>query len=610
MRSSTSLRAQLADFAKFPRPIGRMMIAAAVMGHLIFSSAACTRKVDLNDTTINDWLQGNVKGLDPIYANDNYSSTVVGNIYEGLYAYHYLKRPYTLIPAIAEAMPIVTDNGTTVTIKLKKGVKFQDNSCFPGGKGREVTAEDFIYSFRRLADPKNLSDGFWIFDGKIKGLNEWANAVKAGKADYSTPIEGFQAPDSHTLVIKLIKPYYQLNYVLAMSFAGVVPREAVEKYGQEFLNNPVGSGPFMLAKPTDWVRNSKITLTRNPNYRPDSYPSEGEEADKAAGLLADAGKQVPFADKLTFTEMAEDTPRWQNLMKGNFDFAKIPNDNYDTAIADKKIAPEIAAKGLYLNIATPAEITYTAFNMKDPLLGKNKELRRALSLSYDSDGELEKFQNGRGVHTKSMIPPGVDAYEPDFKNPLAEFNIDKAKEALAKAGYPDGKGLPELALESLADSKYRQLAQFAIANWAKAGIKVKIVSNTWTQLQEKLKRGQAQIWAIAWGADYPDAQNFLQLFYSKNVSPGPNDSSYSNPEFDALYEKSLTLPPGAERDAVYKKMRDIAVEDAPWIYSLTRQEYRLVHGWVGNLKWNSVNHAFHKYIKIDPKKRAELKAKL
>ena len=221
-------------------------LAITLVSAVLLVTSGCTKKVDDKDTTINVALKANVKGLDPIRANDLYSSTVIAQIFEGLLQYNYLKRPFTLEPALADGMPTVSADGLTHTFKIKKGIHFQDNAAFPGGKGRELVASDFIYSWKRLADPKNASEGFWIFDGKVKGLNEWAEALKAGKAKFDDPIEGFSAPDNNTLVIKLKTPYYQLYYVLAMQFAGVVPKEAVDKYGEEFLNNPVGTGPFML----------------------------------------------------------------------------------------------------------------------------------------------------------------------------------------------------------------------------------------------------------------------------------------------------------------------------------------------------------------------------
>ncbi len=584
------------------------------MTKLIFSLLAlalvvtsCTQKSDENDNGIYFPVRANVKGFDPVHSSDIYSGTVIAQVYEGLLQYHYLKRPYEVIPSLAEGMPAISDKGLTYTFKIRKGIKFHDDPAFPGGKGRELVAEDFIYSFRRLADPATLNDGFWILDGKIKGLNEWLDLLKNKKADYSTPIEGLQAPDHNTLVIKLTQPYYQLLYVLTLPYTYAVPKEVVEKYGSEFLNHPVGTGPFMF---DSWVRNSKIVLKKFPGYHQDTYPSDGSPGDKEAGLLEDAGKQLPFADKIVFVEMPEDAPRWQNFMKGNFDFGELPADNYDAMILDKKVRPENAAKGMKLTITSGDDYTYVSINMKDPILGKNKDLRRAMSLAHDSMGVATKFQNGHAIPAQGPIPPDVPGYEASFVNPNQKFDIEQAKKLLAKAGYPGGKGLPELTFESISDSKNRQQAEFFQQNMAAIGIKVVISSNTWPQFQDKIKNMKAQIFGISWTADYPDGQDFLQLFYSKNISPGPNDSNFSNPEFDKLYEKSLLLPPGNERDQLYHKMRDIIVEEVPQILELHRQYYIIRHGWLDNFKFSYMILDFPKYMKVDPKKRAELKAKL
>lgn len=582
---------------------GAVAVALAITG--------CTKKrFDENDSTLNLVLRANVKGIDPITANDLYSATVVNQIYEGLLQYNYLKRPFVLEPKLADGMPEVSKDGLTYTFKIKKGLKFQDNAAFKDGKGRDITAQDFIYSWKRLADPRNVSDGFWIFDGKIKGLNEWAAAVKTEKANYDTPVEGLTAIDANTLVIKLTGVYHQLSYVLAHPFSSVVAREAVEKYGKELLNNPVGTGPFMLEKPSDWVRNSKITLKKNPTYRQDAYPTEGSAGDSEAGLLADAGKPMPFAEKLVFNEIVEDQPRWQNGLKGNFDWFEIPKDNFENAVKDNKIAADLASKGMKLDITPGLDVTYIGFNLVDPVFAKNKLLRQAMSKAFDTKTYITKFLNGRGISAQGPIPPGIEGNEETWKNPNAQFDIPAAKALLAKAGFPEGKGLPELTYEGLSDSTARQGAEYFAQNMAQIGVKVKINSNTWPQFQDKVKAQKAQIFGVAWGADYPDAQNFFQLFYSKNKSPGPNDTSFNNAEFDKVYLESLKLPPGAERTKLYIKLRDIVAEESPWIFNAHRLGYKVVHGWVQNFKWTEVGYDYPKYIRIDSKKRAELGTKL
>ena len=582
------------------------------MGTLLATLAAaaltsCTKKTDEKDNTLNVVLKANVKGLDPMSANDLYSSTVIEQMFEGLLQYSYLKRPFQLEPALADGMPTVSADGLVHTFKIKSGVRFQDDPCFKDGKGRELEADDFVYSWRRLADPSNLSDGFWIFKDKVKGFNEWAKAIKEGKADYSTTIEGFRMPDKRTLVITLVKPYYQLDYVLAMPFSMVVPKEAVAKYGKEFLNHPVGTGPYQLES---WIRNSKIVMKRNPTWRGANYPTEGDPGDREAGLLEDAGKPMPFADRLVMTELVEDSPRWQNFQKGNFDFAEIPADAFENAVKNKKVVPALEERGVKLHVKSGDDTTYAAFNMKDPILGKNKDLRHAIALAQDVPTFIRNFYNGRATAAQSPIPPDFASYDAAFVNPWQRHDIEKAKELLAKAGYPGGKGLAPLNYETLSDSKSRQQAELFVQDVAKIGIKAVIIANTWPQHQEKIKSQKAQIFAIAWAADYSDPQNFYQLFYTKNMTPGPNDSNFSNAGFDALYEQSLTLAPGPERNALYVKLRDILVDEAPWMFIGHREIYRTYFSWLHNFKPNDLAKGWMMYLRVDPKARAEMKPKL
>ncbi len=574
---------------------------------LTLVAVACTKEKSEEENTLNLVISSNVKGLDPIDVSDVYSSRVTSQIFEGLLSYHYLKRPLEIIPQLAASMPTVSADGLVHTFKLKKGVKFQDDPCFPEGKGREITSNDFVYSWRRLADPRNRSEGFWVFDGHIKGLNEWRTAVGEGKADYSTPIEGLQTPDSETLIIKLTHPYFQLHYVLAMVVTAVVPKEAVEKYDKEILNHPVGTGPFRLES---WVRNNKIVLVKNPSWTGQTYPTEGEPDDRAQGLLEDAGKPLPFADKVVMTELVEDQPRWLNFLKGNFDYAGIPKDNFDQAISGGALSEELKQKGMRLHVAQYPDLTYVAFNMEDPVLGKNKTLRKALSMATNTQISIEKFYNNRAIPAHSPVPPGIDGYDKDFVNPYQKYDLVKAKELMKEAGFPEGKGLPEFTFETTNSATARQVAEYFKQEMAALGVQIRIGVNTWPEFTTKVKEKRAQIWGIAWNADYPDSQNFYQLLYGKNVSPGPNGSNYVNKEFDELYEKALRLPMGQERTAIYKKMRAIVVEEAPWIFGVHRLGYVPSFHWLKNFKPHPIINDDVKYYRVDTKEKAKLKAKL
>lgn len=580
-------------------------LAAFVSFSIVISG--CTKKTDPNDNTIYRTLLANVKGFDPVNLNDYYVNVVASNIYDSLYGYHYLKRPLEVVPELAEGMPKISSDGLTYTIQLKKGIKFQDDECFPEGKGRELVANDFIYAWKRLADPANRSEAFWIFDGRIKGLNEWREKKSKGEADYDTPIAGLQAPDKYTLKILLKEPYYQLVYVLAMTPSTPIPHEAIKHYDKEFTNHPVGTGPFKLKQ---WTRNSQIELVRNENYRDDFYPTEGEEGDKAAGLLKDAGQKVPFADRLVFFEIIEDQPRWLTFMKGNADYETPPKDNYDSAIsADKTVTDELKKMQIKLDIVPDPDLTYIAFNMEDDFLRKNKLVRRAMQMAYDEKTSIEKFYNGRAISAQSPIPPTIDGYDPDYKNPYKEGTVEDAKELLKKAGFPGGEGIPELEYAISSGSTARQMGEFFKQEMNKIGIKINLRAYSWPQLTERIRNRKNQIWGLAWLADYPDAENFLQLIYGPNSSPGPNGANFSHAKYNELYEKAVQLPPGKERTAIYHKMRDIAVEEHPWIINVHRLGFFLSHSWLKNFKPNRVIDGAMKYYRVDPKARAEQKAK-
>lgn len=574
---------------------------------LLLAFTACTKKSGQNENSITYGLRVNLKTLDPAQTSEEGSSETASNIFEGLLQYNYLKRPLTPEPLLAVGMPEVSKDGLTHTFKLKPGVKFQDSDVFPNGKGREVVASDFIYSWKRLADPKGKGEGFWIFDGKIKGLNEWRDKLAKGEGKFEDAIEGWQAPDDKTVVIKLTRPYYQLHYVLCMTFAAVVPHEAVEKYGEEFMNHPVGTGPYRFES---WTRGSKLVLVKNPTWHGGTYPTEGMPGDKEKGLLEDAGKPLPFVDKIVFLELPEDQPRWLNLMQGNVEYAGIPKDSFDKAIVNDDLSPELKKKGFKLDKYTRSDIVFISFNMEDPVIGKSADLRRALSMAYDTETSMKTFYNNQVLKAHSPISPDMDGWDPNFKNPYKELNVEKAKEFLKKSGHPDGKGLPELEYNTSGSATTRQMAEYVQEQFGKIGVKVKIVSNSWPQFQDRIRTKKAQMFGMAWNADYPDAENMLQLFYSKNVSPGPNNSNYKNKEFDALYEQAVKLPPGPKRTELYLKMRDIFVRDMPWIPTVHRIGYAVQQGWLKNLKLNETLKGQYKYLRVDLAEKAKLKEKL
>lgn len=587
-----------------------------LVGLMCLTLLACTPKAqDDKVKTANFALGDDVKSLDPALCYDTVSNTVMPLAIEGLYEYHYLKRPLELQPSLAEAMPTVSADKKTYTIKVKKGVLFQDDPAFPGGKGRELKAQDFIFGWKRIALPHLQSPGTWVFDDRVVGWNEFRKKLegisdlKAREALLLDEVEGMKALDDYTIQIKLLKPFPQLLYTLAMGFGAPIAKEVTDKYGHDGLNHRmVGTGPYRLV---DYVNGSKVTLVKNPTYRGQLYPSEGDQEAKDIGLLADAGKTIPFIEKVNFEIIKQDQPAWLQFMKGNIDASGIPKDNFDAAISNGELKPELVAKGIKLQKSEEAVIWYLNFNMKDKVVGgKNADLRKAISMAINRDEFIQKFSNGRAVKATSIVPR-VIAGNTGRKELVNDFNVAQAKALLKKAGYPDGKGLPPLKFDLRGSStSAKQQAEYIQKSLAEIGVNMEVIVNTFPNYLEKEKQGNLQFFFGGWNADFPDAENFLFLLYSKNISPGPNASNYVNPAFDRLYEKMASMTPSKERDALIKQAEDIAFNDGVWSMMFYPVSYAMNHSWLKNFRPESQIFGELKYYDIDQEKKAELKAKL
>jgi oligopeptide transport system substrate-binding protein len=584
----------------------KSIVVILLMG--VLSLAGCTKKTEFKEKVLNLVTNSKVKGFDPIFSNDVYSSKEVAKIYEGLLEYHYLKRPYELQPNLAESMPEVSKDGLTFTFKLKKGVKFHKNNCFPEGKSREMVASDVVYSIMRLADPKLQSTGWWLLDGKIVGLNEWRDKnANADVVDYNQVIEGIKAIDSHTVQFKLIKQFPQFLYSLAMSFTFIVPKEAVEYYGNEFLNNPVGTGPFVTET---YTQSNQIVYTKNPEYREKYYPDNGELSDANNGLLDDAGKRVPLVDKLIVNIIVEEQPRWLAFEKGKLDYAEVPKDNFSNVISNEgKLLTEFIEKGVKLNLTPDLDITYSAFNHELEIF-KNKKVRQAMALSIDTKELNKLFYNGIAKSAQSILPPGMEGYDQNFENPYLKYDLKKAKQLLAEAGYPDGKGIPKIIYECPAQTTNKQLAEFFQKSVEKIGIKVEVSPNPWPELQKKINTKQAMMWGIAWVGDYPDGENFLQLLYGPNGTPGSNGSNYKNAEFDSLYAKASVMLPSPERTALYDQLNKMAAEEMPLIWGVHRMSTVVQHSWLKNYKFSPFPYGMEQYLNVDLEVKNEIFKKL
>jgi ABC-type transport system substrate-binding protein len=565
---------------------------------------------DANEMVLYAALPAKIRGLDPGDIGDVVSATVAAQCFECLYQYHYLKRPYQLIPLLAASMPEASEDGLTYTIKIKQGVYFADDKCFAGGKGRELKASDFVFAWKRIADIKYFSKNWWIFDNRIIGLDEFREYTKTcarrEDVDYSQPVEGLQTPDDHTLVIKLKKPWPQIVYLLAHQPTAPIAKEAADYYGKDIISHPVGTGPFKL---TVWHRGSYIEMVRNPSFRGEFYPSEGEQGDLENHLLDDSNRHLPMVDRILFVLIEEDQPRWLQFMRGKLDATSIPKDNFAQAIdPSRDLTAEMKKRNIHLKTFKNPDTFWIGFNMEDEVVGKNKPLRKAMSYGIDRERYIEIFWNNRDDVAYGFIPPVMKAYNPEISKLGISYDPRKAKQFVKEAERVHGGKLPTLKLSTGGtDTLARQICQFYQRSFKEIGLDVEVEYMDWPTFLEKIKTKSTQMFTLGWVADYPDPENFLQLFYTKNASPGTNNFNYSSPEFDKVYEQVAVMPDSPERTELYRKAEQIVLEDCPAVFINHRVAYVLHHDWVLNYKPHVFQYGLAKYRRVDKTKRATYK---
>ncbi|MEA3195765.1 MAG: peptide/nickel transport system substrate-binding protein [Betaproteobacteria bacterium] len=611
------------------------------------------------------------KHLDPVQSYTEDEARFTQQIYEPLLQYHYLKRPYELIPLttleVPKAREIEGGKYTVYDIRIRPGILYQPHPAFvaenlsldakkvealkspyqlPLGT-RELVADDYINQIKRLAHPRLHSPIGGHMNEYIVGLADLAKRLKladqGGWLDLRAfPLEGVERVDSHTFRIKVRGSYPQFVYWLAMPFFAPVPWEAEKLFSQPGMAEknftldwwPVGTGPYML---TENDPNSRMVLERNPNFRGEPYPSEGEPEDRERGLLADAGKTMPFVDRVVYSREKESIPYWNKFLQGYYDSSGIGSDQFDQAVrvsieGDAGVTPEMEERGVRLSTSVAASIGYVAFNWDDSVVGGSSErarkLRQAISIAFDIEEQINIFANGRGIAAQGPVAPGIFGYR-DGKEGINTVvydwvdgkpqrkSIEAARKLLAEAGYPNGRdartGQP---LVLYLDTVTRGPGDKASFDWyrrqfEKLSIQLEIRSTDWNRFQEKIRKGATQLFRLGWNADYPDPENFLFLLYgpqSRAKNQGENASNYRNAEYDALFERMKNMPNSAERQRIIDRMAEIARRDAAWIWGTHPKEYSLRHSWLSNDKPNNMARNNIKYLKVDTEKRAALRA--
>ncbi len=565
---------------------------------ILLAALGCTKKGGKGSDTLNISLPNDISTLDPATCYDSVCYVPVFQVYEPLFELDYLKRPYSLRPLLAEGFPVVSTDKLKYTFKIKKGIKYHDSPLVQ--KGREVKAQDFVNQIKRLAFQGTRSPGWFLFDGKIKGLNDWRDKVGSDlNLFFTNQAPGVSAPDDQTLVIELVRPYPQLLYALALTFTAPLPEEAIRTQNNDFSQKALGTGAYFI---TNYNSTQEVVLKKNPNYVSSVYPSQGDRFANEKNLLKDAGAKLPFIENVKMTIIKEAQTDWLNFMGKKIDMVALNKDQYALALTEEgKIKPEITQQKIELQASPTLIYWWIAFNMKDPVVGKNLNLRQAIAHGVNIDKYIELFTYKVAQKANSIYPPGISGYSPSTDLPY-KYDLEKAKDYLRKAGYPDGKGLPTLVFDIRGtDTRRRQMGEFIQQELRNLGITVEVNINTFPKFLEKSRKGELQFWQGGWILDYPDAENVLQLLYSGNLPPGPNSSQYVNAEYDKLFEQVKEMEDGLEKTELMAKMEAIVNKDLPWVMQYYSRNYILFHDYMKNFRYSDIIYNHIKYIKLQGK---------
>jgi ABC-type transport system substrate-binding protein len=548
-------------------------------------------------------------GFDPCRISDLYSATVAEAIFERLLTYDYLARPAKLAPMVAEAMPEVGEHGRIYTFKLRKGIYFTPDPAFKGVP-RELIAQDFVYSYMRFVDPANHSAYAFLLEGKLVGLDELAaEAKRTGRFNYDAKIAGLEAIDRYTVRFRLKEPDYNFPYIAAHTSLGAVAREVIEAYGENTMAHPVGTGPYVLKT---WIPRAKIILEANPGYRGfvwDFQPSD--EAWDRELVRVMKGKQMPQVGRVEIVIMEEAQSRWLSFQQKELDYLNVPDTFAPDALDGAKLKPALAQQGITLYRTNDLDITYTAFNMRDPVIGgMSKEkiaLRRAMAMAYDVDKEIEVIRKGQAVHLEMPVPAGVVGHDPKYRS-LIRHDPDLANKLLDYFGYkpgkdgwrtlPDGKPLV-VRLSTEPSSTNRELDELWQKSLQAIGVRMESVVAPFADNRKAAKACRLQMWGQGWIADYPDADNFVQNFYGPNVSQS-NNGCYESKAFDKFYEQSKAIPDSPERDRLFLLMsRQMEVDGAQELH-VSRMRNELIRPWIKGFKKHPILQADFLYLDVDP----------
>ncbi len=546
-------------------------------------------------------------GFDMVKTFNFYSGNVADVIFERLLQYDYLANPVKLVPATAQSMPVIKENGKVYIFKIKPGIYFTADPAFKGQR-RELIAEDYVYSVKRILDPKNHSSSYAFIDQKIVGANALVEQAKqTGRFNYDAKIEGVKALDRYTLQFTLTQPDYNFPYILAYSTFGATAREVVDYYKDRLGMHPVGTGPYMLSK---YVPRSKIELVANPDYRGFvwNFKSTGTAWDNQL-VKEMTGKKMPQIGKVNISIIEEEQSRWLAFQSKQLDFDKLTSSSIPKVLdQNNQLKPAMRQKGIRLYPNKEAEITYTMLNMRDPIIGGNNldkiALRRAIAMSFNVDEYIRILRKGQAVKAEMLVPAGVNGHNPKYRSSIG-YNPSLANKLLDHFGYkkgadgyrnlPNGKALV-LKINTESGSSSLMYSELWKKNLDAIGIRADFRVSNFADNLKAATQCQYMIWGGAWHADYPEGENFTQLLYGPNVGRG-NQSCYSSSAYDGLYKQAMQQPP-EKRMPYYEKMSRQIEADNPLILQDTRIRNWVIQSHVQGFKAHPIMNSNWQYLDI------------
>jgi peptide/nickel transport system substrate-binding protein len=506
-----------------------------------------------------------VESLDPAFAKNLNIMTHTNNLYNRLIEYD---DNMNVIPSLAKSWTVSADR-KTYTFNIRSDVFFHDNDAFENGKGRQMTAYDVAYSLGRIIDEKVASPGAWIFNGNVAENNP------------------FEATNDSTFILRLRKPFNPIMGIISMQYCGIVPKEVVDKWGKDYRSHPCGTGAFVM---NHWEEGVTITYQKNPNYWE-------RDAD---------GKQLPYLDGIKATFIDSKATEFLMFMQGDLDFMNGIDASFKDQVLSKKgeLKEEFSdkielQKHAYLNVEYLGILQEAASTKTEILL--NKKIRQAINFGFDREKLVLYLRNGIGkAAINGMVPPGVAGFNPEEVNGY-EYNPTKAKKLVAEVKlslFDSAQSDNFLNVTLLTPDNYTDRCSFIASQLKEIGIDVQIEIMQPNLLREQMSNSKADFFWATWIADYPDAESYLTLFYSKNTAP-PNYTRFNNARYDGFYEQALTEQDQAKKLKLYNEMDKIIIEEAPCVPLFYDEVVHFVQKRLKNFKTNSLNLMSWKELEVE-----------